>query len=207
MRIEERIALAFTALFHPLLIPTLGIFILSQLNTYIAFSVTTEAKRFIILIVFINTAIAPVLSFIIMKKTGYIKDFNLTTRSERTLPLLVAAAFFFITYYMLRQLTLPSLVNFYVISATLLLLLTMMVSFFWKISIHMVSLGGFTGFLVITSLLLRADISWLIILAFLASGLTGSSRLILKAHSPAQVYAGYLMGMAAMMALYVYFSN
>lgn len=207
MRIEERFALAFTTLFHPLLIPTLGIFILFHLNTYIAFSVAPEARRFIILIVFINTAIAPVLSFVIMKRTGYIKDFNLTERSERILPLLVATALFFITYYMLRQLPLPSLVYFYVISATLLLLLTMMVSFFWKISIHMVSLGGFTGFLIITSLLLRADINWLIILALMASGLTGSSRLILKAHSPAQVYAGYLMGLAAMMALYVYFSN
>ncbi len=207
MRIEERFALAFTTLFHPLLIPTLGIFILFHLNTYIAFSVAPEARRFIILIVFINTAIAPVLSFVIMKRTGYIKDFNLTERSERILPLLVATALFFITYYMLRQLPLPSLVYFYVISATLLLLLTMMVSFFWKISIHMVSLGGFTGFLIITSLLLRADINWLIILALMASGLTGSSRLILKAHSPAQVYAGYLMGLAAMMTLYVYFSN
>ncbi len=207
MRIEERLALAFTTLFHPLLIPTLGIFILFQLNTYIAFSIASEARRFIIAIVFVNTAIAPVLSFFIMKKTGYIKDFNLTERSERILPLLVATALFFITYYMLRQLPLPSLVYFYVISATLLLLLTMMVSFFWKISIHMVSLGGFTGFLIITTLLLRTDISWLIILAFLASGLTGSSRLILKAHTPAQVYAGFLMGISTMMALYVYFSN
>lgn len=207
MRIEERIALAFTTLFHPLLIPTLGIFILFQLNTYIAFSIAPEARRFIIAIVFINTAIAPVLSFLIMKKTGYIKDFSLSERSERILPLLVAAALFFITYYMLRQLPLPSLVYFYVISATLLLLLTMMVSFFWKISIHMVALGAFTGFLIITTLLLRTDINWLIILAFMASGLTGSSRLVLKVHTPAQVYAGFLMGISTMMALFVYFSN
>ncbi len=207
MRIEERFAIVFTTLFHPLLIPTLGIFILFHLNTYIAFSITPEAKRFIILIVFVNTAIAPVLSFLIMKKTGYIKDYNLNERSERILPLLVATALFFITYYMLRQLPLPSLVYFYVISATLLLLLTMLVSFFWKISIHMVALGGFTGFLIITSLLLRTDISWLITMAFMASGLTGSSRLILNAHTPSQVYTGYLMGLSAMMVLYVYFSN
>lgn len=207
MRLEERIALTFTTIFHPLLIPTLGIFILFHLNTYIAFSVAPGARRFIILIVFINTAIAPVLSFLIMKKTGYIRDFSLKERSERILPLLVATALFFITYYMLRQLPLPSLVYFYVISATLLILLTMMVSFFWKISIHMVSLGGFTGFLIITSLLLRTDISWLIILAFMASGLTGSSRLILKAHTPAQVYAGFIMGISSMMALYLYFSS
>lgn len=205
MRLQKSIAQVFSTLFHPIVIPTLGMFILFQLNTYIRFAVSPGARRLILLLVFINTAIAPVLSLLIMKRTGYVKTLTLEERNERILPLLLATALFFITYYMLRQLTLPSIVYFYIISATLLLLVTLMTSFFWKISIHMVALGGITAFLIITSLLLRTDVSRLVIAAFIASGITGSSRLILKAHKPAEVYAGYLLGFLMMMGLFLYF--
>lgn len=205
MRLQKSIALIFSTLFHPVVIPTLGMFILLQLNTYIRFAVAPGARRLILLLVFINTAVAPVLSLLIMKRTGYVKTLTLEERNERILPLLLATALFFITYYMLRQITLPSIVYFYIISATLLLLVTLMASFFWKISIHMVALGGITAFLIITSLLLRTDVSRLIIAAFVASGITGSSRLILKAHTPVEVYAGYMLGFLGMMGLFVYF--
>ena len=206
MPASERFARLCSAVFHPLLIPTLGIFILFQINSHLSFAVNQDARRFIMLVVFINTAIAPVMAVWIMKKTGYVKDFMLTERNERILPLLVTAVLFFMTYYLLRQLSLPSLVYFFIMSGTLLVMLTLMISFAWKVSIHMVSLGGLTGFLIVASLLLRADIAWLIILAFLASGCTGTARLILKAHSPAQVYAGYLIGIGMMLGLYLYFS-
>ena len=206
MPASERFARLCSAVFHPLLIPTLGIFILFQINSHLSFAVNQDARRFIMLVVFINTAIAPVMAVWIMKKTGYVKDFMLTERNERILPLLVTAVLFFMTYYLLRQLSLPSLVYFFIMSGTLLVMLALMISFVWKVSIHMVSLGGLTGFLIVASLLLRADIAWLIILAFLASGCTGTARLIVKAHSPAQVYTGYLIGMGMMLSLFLYFS-
>lgn len=206
MPVSERLARLCSSLFHPVLIPTLGIFILFQINSHLSFAISQEARRFIILIIFVNTAIAPVMAMWIMKKTGYVKDFTLANRNERILPLLVTAVLFFMTYYLLRQISLPSLVYFYVMSATLLVMLTLMISFTWKISIHMVSLGGFTGFLVVTSLYLRVDIAWLITLAFVVSGLTGTARLVLNVHNPAQVYAGYLLGLFAMLGLFFYFS-
>ncbi|MDR4987535.1 MAG: hypothetical protein RG741_01695 [Bacteroidales bacterium] len=202
---QQNVARAFSTLFHPILIPTLGLFILFQLDTFLTFAISAGARRFLLLIVFINTAVAPMLSVLLMKHTGYVKDIRLYDRNERILPLMVTIALFFITYYLLRQLALPSLIYFFIISATLLVILTLMVSFFWKISIHMVSLGGLTGFLIITSLLLQTDISWLIVTAILVSGITASSRLILRAHNPAQVYAGYLLGLLAMLLLFYYF--
>jgi hypothetical protein len=205
MRIQKSIARVFSTLFNPVIIPTLGLFILFQLNTYIKFAVSPGAMRLMLLLVFFNTAIAPVLSLLIMKRSGYVKSLSLEDRNERIFPLLLAAALFFITYYMLRQITLPPIVYFYIISSTLLLLVTLMVTFFRKISIHMVSLGGLTAFLIIASLLLRTEVSMLIIAAILVSGATGSSRLILKAHSPLEVYAGYLLGFGMMMGLFFYF--
>jgi len=204
MRTLEVIARGVSALFHPLFIPTLGIFILFQLNTYISFSVTTEARRFIMIMIFVNTAIAPVLAILVLKRLGYIRDLLLDDRGERILPLLFSAVMFFMTYYLLRQLTLPSLIYFYVMGASLLVLLTLLISFAWKISIHMVSLGGLTGMLIVTSVLLNVDIALLITALILVSGLTAASRIYLGAHIPSQVYTGYLLGLIVMLVLFAY---
>lgn len=204
MKIENRIASLLSAVLHPLILPTLGMIILFNLNTYLSYSIPGQAKKFILLIVFINSAIAPVLSILLLKRTGFIKDVMLDERSERMLPLLLSAIYFFITYYLLRKVALPSLLYFYIIGATVLVLLTLIITFRWKISIHMVSMGGFTGFLISLALLLHIDIDWLLILAFLASGLLGTARIKLNAHDLPQVFAGYAMGVGVMLILFLY---
>ncbi len=204
MGLARGVARLFSVLFHPLFIPTLGIFILFRLDTYLSFSIVPEARRLIILMIFINTAVAPVLSILVLKYTGHVRDYLLRERNERILPLLIASLMFFLTYYFLRQLSLPGLLYFYLMGATLLVLISLMVSFLWKISIHMVSLGGFTAFMIITSLLLNTDLILLITASFLVSGITGASRLYLGAHTPAQVYAGYILGLGSMLLLLFY---
>ncbi len=204
MRVANGIARVFSTLFHPLFIPTLGMFVLLQLNTYINYSLPGAARRFIILIIFINTAIVPVLSVLIMKRTGHVSSYILEKRSDRIFPLLVAAVMFFMTYYLLQQLSIPSLIYFFIMAATILILAALLVTLSWKISLHMVSMGGFTAFLIIASLILRADISWIVAASFLVSGITAASRIHLGAHTPAQVYSGYMLGMVTMILLFLF---
>lgn len=204
MKIETPVARFLSVVLHPLLIPSLGLIILFQLNTYLSYSLTPNAKGMILLILFVNTAVAPVLSILLLKKTGMIRDVMLDERSERLVPLLLSAIYFFITYYLLRKIALPSLLYFYVIGATILILLTLIITYRWKISIHMVSMGGLTGFLISLAMLLHLNIDWMIILAFLASGMLGTSRIKLNAHNLSQVFAGYLLGIGVMLMLFFY---
>ncbi len=204
MKLEQTISRLFSSVFHPLVIPTLGLIILFNLPTFVAFSIPDQAKRFILLMVFINTALLPVLSIFLLKRTGIIKDVLLDDRSDRIIPLLMASIFLFITYYLLRRVNLPSIIYFYLMGATLMVLASLVITFWWKISIHMVSLGGITGFLISTALLLNVNISLLIILVFLISGMVGTSRVILNSHNLSQVFAGYLMGVGIMLALFFF---
>ncbi len=204
MKTEAILARFFSVVLHPLIIPTIGIIILFRLNTYISFAVADQAKRFILIMVFINTAVAPALATVLLRRSGVIKNVLLDERGERLFPLLVSALFYILTYYLLKQITLPSLIYYFVIGATLLVLICLIITFRWKISIHMMSMGGMTGFLIATSLLLRTDITVLIMLAILLSGFVGASRIRLNAHTPMQVYAGYALGFVVMLVLYTY---
>ncbi len=204
MKIAMVLSRLFSVLFHPLIIPTLGILILFRLNTYVGLVVSDPAKRFVLIVVFVNTALAPALATLLLKRAGIIKDVLLGERSERLFPLLLTALFYILTYYLLKQIQLPSLIYYYVIGATLLVLICLIVTFNWKISIHMISMGGVTGFLIATALLLRTDVSLLVMLAVLLSGIVGSSRIWLNAHTPTQVYVGFVLGLAVMLFLYTY---
>jgi len=204
MKIETRIASLLSAVLHPLVMPTLGLVILFNLNTHLVYSLPGQAKKFILLIVFVNSAIAPIISILLLKKAGFIKDVMLDERSERMLPLLLSAVYFFITYFLLRKVSLPSIIYFYIIGAALLVLLSLLVTYRWKISIHMVSMGGVTGFLISIALLLRVDMDFLLMITFLASGLLATARVKLNAHDLPQVFAGYAMGVGVMLILFLY---
>ena len=193
-----------SAVFHPLLLPSVSIFILFAIPSYVSFSVSSQAQRLILIIVFINTCVAPVLSILFLKKIGVINSVLLDERADRYYPVLVSILFYLFTYYLFMQANLPSLLSYFILGATILVLIGFVVTFYWKISMHMLSIGGFTGFLIAVSLLLKYDIPGLIISTILVSGLLGVARIKVNAHNPPQVYAGYITGVVVMLLLFFY---
>lgn len=193
--------------FHPMILPTLAIIIVFSIPSFVAYSVPLGARRLIIGLVFINTCVAPFLIILLMKKLGLISDYSLPNRSERVYPIMVSAFFYMFTYYLFRQANLPSLINFFVMGATILVLIGFVVTFYWKISLHMISIGGFTAFLMAVSFLLGYSMPMLIVVSILMSGVLGSARLKLEAHNPAQVYMGWITGFGVMLLLFFYLSS
>ncbi len=152
--------------------------------------------------VFFNTCIAPLTTMLLMKRMKIIPDLLLFERLDRIYPTIVSAFFYLFTYYLFRQANLPALLSYFIMGATLLVVVGFVVTYFWKISFHLMSMGGFTGFLIAVSLLLDYPLHLLIILAILISGLLGAARIQLNAHKPSQVYAGFLTGIAVMLSLF-----
>jgi hypothetical protein len=70
------------------------------------------------------------------------------------------------------------------------------ITFFWKISVHALSMGGVVGLLfVITAMLPESDVNYLFFATIIISGLVLSARLKLQSHTPAQVYMGFVLGL------------
>ncbi len=190
--------------FHPMIMPTLAVLILFAIPSYVSFSTPAMARRLIVGLVFINTCIAPFLVILLMKKTGLIKDFYLQDRNDRVYPIMVSVFFYLFTYYLFRQANLPSLLNYFVMGATLLVLLGFVITFYWKISMHMMSMGGFTGYLIAVSIILGYELHMLIVGSIMVSGLVGSARIRLNAHNQSQVYVGFITGILLMLLLFFY---
>lgn len=87
----------------------------------------------------------------------------------------------------------------------MLIALVTLINFKWKISIHMIGIGGLTGVFIGLAINLSLNLT-VMIGAFIAlAGLVGFARLQLNAHKPSEIYAGYLIGVFIMSGLFLIF--
>lgn len=153
-----------------------------------------ELKRLVYLIVFISTCLLPVSLLPLFLQMKVIKSFKMETARERIYPVLVTGVFYFLGYFLLRRLNVSPLIENYMLSILVAVLLAAGISFFWKISLHAIAVGGVTAVLAAMMIKYGVDLLLLVSLMVLISGLVAMARLYLNAHSSSQVYLGHFTG-------------
>lgn len=196
---EDKIARFLSVLFHPLLLPSYFLLLIFSLKFYISIIIPIEAKLMILALVFVVTCVFPAVFMLIIKNKGLIKSIQMETKEERNYPYIITAIFNFSAYYMIRQIQIPEVYYLFFLGSAVLILVSMVINLFTKISIHMIGSGGITGAIAGISLRLNINLVLFIALAIIISGLVGFARLKLKAHNSIQIYAGFLSGLVIMM--------
>ena len=197
-------AKVISVLFHPLLVPTYALLLFINLNTHFVLAMPMQVRYLMTLLVFLTTFMLPALILLILRKFDVVKSMEMPERQERALPLIIVSAFFYLTYYLLKQMEQNSIITLFMIGATMLILLCLIINYFTKISLHATSWGGFLGVLMGYSLNARVDVMLWLYAIILITGMVATARLILKAHTPAQVYGGFLLGSISQLILFYY---
>lgn len=181
-----------SVILHPIVIPTIGILL------YFLFipNPIQEQQRFLLLgLIFITTYLIPLLILILLKSLNLISSFQVNTVKERKIPLLLMILLFYLIANALGKFSLLKDISllFY---ATSFGLVAVYILFILKIktSLHMLSMGVFLGFFLVLSNNYSVSLFPLLIVLILLSGLLASARLYLKAHTPKEVYLGFLLG-------------
>jgi membrane-associated phospholipid phosphatase len=190
----DKIAKIISYCFQPLIMPTLGLLIFFNSNSYINYAIPQELKDAAIILVAMSTFIVPVIITLLLLNRGYISSLEMPTKKERFLPYGFTIAFYIFTIYMLQRAAIPPLVVDFMVGGLSSVIFAFLITFIWKISAHMTGIGGLLGALVSTTILLEVDLISYVILTIFVSGLVASSRLILKAHTPLQLLAGFFLG-------------
>jgi membrane-associated phospholipid phosphatase len=180
-------------LFHPMFMPVYGLLILFNSGTFVSY-IPYDAKKYIFLIVLICTVLLPAsfIPFYLFRKI--INNIHMSTNKERIIPLIIHCLFFYLAYVFLNKLHIPAVLISYMLACAITVFLALLVTIKWKISLHMVGIGGLIGTVIIFSIRLGIDLKtiWMILILF--AGLTGYSRLASNSHNPSQIYAGFLLG-------------
>ena len=181
-------------LFHPLIMPVIGLLIIFNTDSYINYVIPSELKNAVILLIGTSTFLIPLLISLLLLNRKLIDSLEMETQKERVIPYAFTIIFYIFTLYMLKRAPIPPIIFNFVTGATLSVILAFIINIKWKISAHMIGIGGLTGAFMCVSIILDVYITPYIVLALLVAGLIGSSRLILKAHTQLQIYAGFAVG-------------
>ena len=202
--IEQKIAKVISILFDPFIIPTWGFILLLLSPFYFSTFLIFQAKLFILAIVFVSTFIVPVFTKGLIKYFSH-NEIDFSNRKDRLLLFLITAVSYYIGYTFLKQMIFFSSFKIFLISAAITILLLLLISSKWKISVQTAGIGGLTGIYLALCFRLYLNAILPVCILFLICGMVGTSRLILKRHTPAQIYAGFLLGFITNFAIIMYF--
>ena len=189
---SEKIARIISVIFHPVLIPTIGMFLLMNSGFYFDL-LLWEAKRFVLLVVFFTTCILPMLSVAVLSLNPRF-DINMPGNRDRLIPLLSASVFYYLGFILLRKVQAVPEFRLFMLASVLVLVALLVVSLKWKISNHMAAIGGLSGTLFALSFRNGVNPVYSVLIVVLLSGLIGTARLILGKHDLKQLLAGYGLG-------------
>ncbi len=191
----NKLALTLSIIFHPLLATTYVFLIIFTSDSFVAF-LPQQYKVMLSLIVAINTILLPLLMLLIFKRIGLMKDFHLTNNRERVFPLAISILPYFFNIFLFTRLQTPLVLIKILQAGIYILLISALISYFWKISLHTTGMGGICGFLLSSAFQENQSALILLLICFIISGFLASARLLKGDHSPGQVYAGFLSGFA-----------
>lgn len=185
--------------FHPLLLITLGVYFILELDFIYHYALNTQTLWLYLSIVILGTFIIPINAIFLTQKLIN-KDINLymEKKEDRRFPLLIAAVCVMLTLYLFSYrvgFRAPHLIRGYLIGCSLSIISAAILNNRFKISLHAIGVGGITGLLFYLQSNAFMDLRPVIAIWIMLSGLVCWSRLHLHAHYPAQIYAGYLTGL------------
>ncbi len=189
-------------LLHPFFMPVAGMAILLFTGSNLAF-LPLQARKMILLLFAAGTLALPA---VVLPLTSMRHDLLLQKKDDRNLPLVLTFVFYLLTYFIFLKVPVYGFMHAFLLGAVAAVFVALVVNLRWKISLHMVGLGGLSAFLLILTMTQKINLLPWFIVAVLASGLAGTARLYLGSHSQSQIYAGYFAGLVSMFVCMEFFA-
>jgi len=190
--VTKKIFKTLSYILHPVFMPFIGVLIIFSIS-HLALMPFESKKAILSLIaiitVFFPLAIIPILYF---QKT--ISGITMPSKQERLLPMFLTSVFYYFGYYILNKYSAHIFLQQYMLAVFISVILASLINIRWKISLHMIGIGGLLGLLSALAYLYGLHINWILMTTILLAGIIGTARLYLNEHNPSQVYSGFMMG-------------
>lgn len=185
---------------HPIVMPTVGVLLYFILKTT---NFNTTQYALFLAIVFIATYVIPILLLLFLKLIGKINSFEVHSIEERKIPLFVMVCIFLVLGKFFQQFNSIRELS-YLFYGTLISMIVVYFIFLTKVktSLHLLSMGSAFGYFIILHWIINISILPILVIFMLLSGLLASSRLHLKAHTPKEVYLGFIIGLMGQLLVY-----
>lgn len=189
-----KLAHFISVLGHPLFMPCYAFGLLIMANPYINIMISDSTKNIVFIILALFTIVLPVLTVIILKQFRIVNSLLMNDAKERTWPFFFTLIWYYMGLQFLSKLAIPQSFMLLMIGAICVIALALIITLRWKISVHMLGIGGVIGAVIGISHRFQFDHTPLIVGLILFAGIIGFARLKTRSHNYKQIYVGFLLG-------------
>lgn len=188
-----------SVIFHPLFMPTYFFTLLAWALPTSLEPITQVVQPKFLLFLFIVTALLPLLNVAIFKAFGTIQNFAMPDRKERLMPFVfISAIYVAVTVLFYRQLGMNLNDNLLklIIIIDLLVIAATVATFFFRVSVHCISVWGLIGIIVPLNKITEVKTLFYPTLGIIVlAGVIMSARLAVGAHTSREVMWGSVLGL------------
>jgi membrane-associated phospholipid phosphatase len=199
--------------FHPILLPTFGTLLYLWANPSIVGKEVDEGTfihpSLVVITIFINTFIMPAMAILMMKALGFIKSVDMEDRQDRIIPFIATMTFYIWAYLVVKNyfdFMLP-IYSIFILGTVVSVMLSFFINLFLKLSIHMVGMAGLMAGTLLMMMNSEKSLIGVFLVIIVLTGLVASARLYLKAHTPKEVFIGFLIGISGQMLAFSIFNK
>ena len=190
-------AKVLSALFMPLYAPLwvfFGLFLFSYMRM-----LPWGYKLIVLAVVYFFTVFVPTMGITAFRLFKRWTHLELSHREHRHMPYIVTLVSYGACLVLMTKMNAAMFFRGVVMAALVCQIICVTINAWWKVSTHMVGMGGLVGALNAFSILFYYTPVWPFCALLLLSGALGTSRIILRQHSLAQVLVGFGIGYACTM--------
>lgn len=193
------LARVISFVFHPLLMATYLFFLFAMLFPVAFDPIKEEATWKFIFIIFCVTFVLPALNIGLFKTFGTISTLAMKERRERLVPFVfISVLYTAVTYLFYSRNEVSFNDNFlkFLLVIDALVVVSTVVTFFYKVSVHSIAAWGFIGILFpLNSLSDTGVLLYPTIISIVIAGVIMSARLKLQVHTVREVMVGAVLGL------------
>jgi len=203
--VAKILARSISLVFQPLAMPTLVFAFFLFLMPDWVFQLALP-KIYVFLLVLLTTLVIPLISLLLMRLTKSISSFHMEKREERILPFTVISLYYVMTSYLFYlKVAVDYRMMFALSVMTVCVVLLTGITFFWKISAHMIGVSGLLGIVMYFSIKYPSlEMVNYVLMLIIFTGAVASARLYLHAHTPGEIYAGFFLGFTLCFGAFYY---
>jgi hypothetical protein len=188
-------------IFHPLFIPVYVTCFVLYIHPLLFAEYNSGMKMRLIATVFVNLTFLPAITVFLCWRLKFINDLYMKTQKERIIPLAAAMIFYFWCWFVLRNFTeIPDVYRQFLLGSFIAIIGAWLANIAFKVSFHALAMGGMFCFMLLLLFNTEGAGPQYFALSSIVAGAVCSSRMILSAHRPFDVYVGFLIGIVSQLA-------
>lgn len=184
------VSLIFTPFYLPM-VGLVALFTFSYLNL-----LPLPYRLLVLTIIYLFTILLPTFIIHLYRRAQGWTLLELGQKRRRMVPYGISIVCYGVCLWTLDSMHIYHFVSSIVLAALFIQVICAIINVWWKISTHTAGIGGVAGALFVFAEYFAFNPVWWFCLIFLAAGIVGSSRMILRQHTLAQVVAGFWIGFA-----------